>query len=156
MTAAMVERPPGVVPVQTHVQSIDERVSHDHALRASSSTGTPASTSCRAGGARTAPAAGGVRQPRDARIKPQLETMTARHLRRYAERCGEVLARAHVRTADAVILSGHLGGSTAMDEAIGVFANAYMSRPATQCRTGFIGLFRALQRTCAIPIIRQT
>ena len=66
-----------------------------------------------------------VRQLRDAKIKPQLEIMSPRNFRRYAATCGEVLARAHARTADAVVLSGYLGRSAAFDEAIGAFANAY-------------------------------
>jgi uncharacterized protein (DUF2252 family) len=66
-----------------------------------------------------------VRQLRDAKIKPQLETMTPRHFQRYAETCGEVLARAHARTADAVVLSAYLGSNTTFDEAIGGFAQAY-------------------------------
>jgi uncharacterized protein (DUF2252 family) len=66
-----------------------------------------------------------VRQLRDAKVKPQLETMTPKHFRRYAEACGEVLARAHARTADAVVLSAYLGKSTILDEAIGAFAHAY-------------------------------
>ena len=66
-----------------------------------------------------------VRQLRDAKVKPQLETMTPKHFRRYAEACGEVLARAHARTADAIVLSAYLGKSTVLDEAIGAFAHAY-------------------------------
>jgi uncharacterized protein (DUF2252 family) len=66
-----------------------------------------------------------VRQLRDAKIKPQLETMSAKHFRRYAETCGEVLARAHARTADAVVLSAYLGKSATFDTAIGRFALAY-------------------------------
>jgi uncharacterized protein (DUF2252 family) len=66
-----------------------------------------------------------VRQLRDAKIKPQLETMSPNHLQRYAETCGEVLARAHARTADAVMLSAYLGKGTSFDEAIGAFAQAY-------------------------------
>ena len=66
-----------------------------------------------------------VRQLRDAKVKPQLETMTPKNFRHYAEACGEVLARAHARTADAVVLSAYLGKSTVLDEAIGAFAYAY-------------------------------
>jgi Uncharacterized protein conserved in bacteria (DUF2252) len=36
-----------------------------------------------------------------------------------------VLARAHARTADAVVLSAYLGKGTSFDEAIGGFALAY-------------------------------
>ena len=66
-----------------------------------------------------------LRQLRDAKIKPQLEGMSARGFRRYAATCGDVLARAHARTADAVVLSAYLGRSAAFDEAIGAFATAY-------------------------------
>lgn len=67
-----------------------------------------------------------VRQLRDAKIKPQLETMTGHHFRHYAAACGEVLARAHARTADAVVLSAYLGKSETFDQAIGLFAQAYV------------------------------
>jgi uncharacterized protein (DUF2252 family) len=66
-----------------------------------------------------------VRQLRDAKIKPELETMSAKNFRRYAATCGEVLARAHTRTADAVVVSAYLGNGTSFDEAIGAFAIAY-------------------------------
>ena len=66
-----------------------------------------------------------VRQLRDAKVKPQLETMSPKHFRRYAATCGEVLARAHSRTADAVVLSGYLGKGASFDEAIADFALAY-------------------------------
>ncbi len=66
-----------------------------------------------------------VRQLRDAKIKPQVETLSPRGLRRYAATCGEVLARAHARTGDAVVLSTYLGKGPTFDEAIGAFALAY-------------------------------
>jgi hypothetical protein len=66
-----------------------------------------------------------LRQLRDGKIKPKLETMSGRHFQRYAATCGEVLARAHARTTDAVVLSAYLGKSEAFDEAIGAFAAAY-------------------------------
>jgi uncharacterized protein (DUF2252 family) len=66
-----------------------------------------------------------IRQLRDAKVKPTLETMTPRHFRRYAETCAEVLARAHARTADAVVLSAYLGKGAAFDAAIGEFAMGY-------------------------------
>lgn len=66
-----------------------------------------------------------VRQLRDAKIKPRVEAMSPCGFRRYAAICGEVLARAHSRTADAVILSAYLGKSPTFDDAIGAFALAY-------------------------------
>ena len=82
-----------------------------------------------------------VRQLRDAKIKPQLETMSPRNFRRYAATCGEVLARAHARTADAVVLSAYLGKSTAFDEAIGAFAHAY----AKQTERDHAALLKAIK-----------
>lgn len=66
-----------------------------------------------------------IRQLRDAKIKPDLDTMSPRGFRRYAATCGEVLARAHARSADAVVLSAYLGKGSSFDEAIGQFAAAY-------------------------------
>ncbi|CAN5906416.1 DUF2252 domain-containing protein [soil metagenome] len=66
-----------------------------------------------------------LRQLRDAKIKPQLEGMSPRNFQRYAATCGEVLARAHARTADAVMLSAYLGKSDTFDKAIAAFATAY-------------------------------
>ncbi|MBV8189009.1 MAG: DUF2252 domain-containing protein [Alphaproteobacteria bacterium] len=66
-----------------------------------------------------------LRQLRDAKIKPDVDTMSPRNLQRYAGSCGEVLARAHARSGDAVVLSAYLGKSAAFDEAIGDFATSY-------------------------------
>jgi uncharacterized protein (DUF2252 family) len=66
-----------------------------------------------------------VRQLRDAKVKPTLETMSPRHFRRYAATCAEVLARAHARTGDAVILTAYMGKGRSFDEAIGSFAMGY-------------------------------
>src|SRR5216683_660391 len=82
-----------------------------------------------------------IRQLRDAKIKPQLEIMSPRNFRRYAATCGEVLARAHARTADAVVMSAYLGKSAAFDEAIGAFATAY----AKQTERDHEALLKALK-----------
>jgi uncharacterized protein (DUF2252 family) len=82
-----------------------------------------------------------VRQLRDAKIKPQLETMSPKHFQRYAETCGEVLARAHARSADAVVLSAYLGNNTVFDEAIGSFAHAY----AKQTEADHAALLKAIK-----------
>ena len=66
-----------------------------------------------------------VRQLRDAKVKPVLDNLPARNFRRYARTCGEVLARAHARSADAVVLSAYLGNGPSFDAAIGQFALAY-------------------------------
>ena len=66
-----------------------------------------------------------VRQLRDAKIKPVLDELPVSNFRRYARTCGEVLARAHARSTDAVVLSAYLGKSQTFDQAIGQFALGY-------------------------------
>jgi uncharacterized protein (DUF2252 family) len=66
-----------------------------------------------------------VRQLRDAKIKPLVETFNSEILGIYAKACGWVLARAHAKAGDAMTISGYLGGSDQFDEAIGDFSLAY-------------------------------
>ena len=66
-----------------------------------------------------------VRQLRDAKIKPTVEIMKPANLRTYAAACGWALARAHKRTADAVMLTGYLGTSAAFEDAVTAFAARY-------------------------------
>jgi uncharacterized protein (DUF2252 family) len=66
-----------------------------------------------------------VRQLRDAKVKPVLDNLPPRNFRRFARTCGEVLARAHARSADAVVLSAYLGNGPSFDEGIGQFALEY-------------------------------
>jgi len=82
-----------------------------------------------------------VRQLRDAKIKPVLDGLPARNFRRYARTCGEVLARAHARSADAVVLSAYLGKGPSFDQAIGQFALAY----ARQTESDHVALLDAIK-----------
>ncbi len=66
-----------------------------------------------------------VRQLRDAKIKPVVEIMGTEELKNYAGLCGRALARAHARSADAAVLSGYMGKSTAFEEALADFSIAY-------------------------------
>jgi uncharacterized protein (DUF2252 family) len=66
-----------------------------------------------------------VRQLRDAKIKPIVETMDGEALDLYARRCGWALARAHAKGGDAALISGYLGGGDNFDEALGDFSIAY-------------------------------
>ena len=66
-----------------------------------------------------------VRQLSDAKIKPVIEIMKPLNLKNYAGLCGRVLARAHARTVDPVILTGYMGKSTAFEDAIADFSEAY-------------------------------
>jgi uncharacterized protein (DUF2252 family) len=68
-----------------------------------------------------------VRQLRDAKIKPLVETFDAEMLEVYAMACGWVLARAHSKVSEiSATISGYLGSSSdEFDEAMGKFALAY-------------------------------
>jgi uncharacterized protein (DUF2252 family) len=66
-----------------------------------------------------------VRQLRDMKFKPLVESMNGGTLRDYAGLCGWALARAHAKSGDAVKISGYLGKKPVFDEAIGDFAKSY-------------------------------
>ncbi len=66
-----------------------------------------------------------VRQLRDAKIAPNVETFDEGLFEAYARACGWNLARAHAKSGNARILSGYLGKSDEFDEAIADFASAY-------------------------------
>ena len=66
-----------------------------------------------------------VRQLRDAKIKPLVETFDRTMLETYGKACGWALARAHGRASHPWLVAGYLGTSDAFDEAMGDFAVAY-------------------------------
>lgn len=67
-----------------------------------------------------------VRQMRDAKIKPVIETMNFKNLVHYANSCGWALAQAHARTGNAAaVISGYIGKSDKFKKAIGRFSLAY-------------------------------
>jgi len=66
-----------------------------------------------------------VRQMRDAKIKPVIETMNFKNLVHYANSCGWALAQAHARTGKAPAIAGYIGRSDKFKNAIGRFSIAY-------------------------------
>jgi uncharacterized protein (DUF2252 family) len=69
---------------------------------------------------------GYVRQLRDVKIKPMVETMNAAVLTQFAKYCGWALARAHAKAGgEEQRISGYLGNTDNFDEAMGSFAVAY-------------------------------
>ncbi len=66
-----------------------------------------------------------LRQLRDVKLSPLVETFDAELLELYGELCGWALARAHAKAGDPWTISGYLGGSDKFDEAMGGFARAY-------------------------------
>jgi uncharacterized protein (DUF2252 family) len=66
-----------------------------------------------------------VRQLRDAKIKPLVETFDDELLSVMAESCGWTLARAHAKVGEAAPITGYLGSGPPFEEAVGDFAVAY-------------------------------
>jgi uncharacterized protein (DUF2252 family) len=90
-----------------------------------------------------------IRQLRDMKTSVALETMKGQVFFNYAEMCGWALARAHAKAGDAARLSGYMGRSERLDEAMADFAHAY----ADQYERDY-AVFRAAVRAGRIPAER--
>jgi uncharacterized protein (DUF2252 family) len=66
-----------------------------------------------------------VRQLRDAKIGPNVETFEEPQFAAFARACGWNLARAHAKSGNAAVIGGYLGKSDEFDEAIADFAKKY-------------------------------
>src|SRR5262249_54920175 len=66
-----------------------------------------------------------IRQLRDMKKGPEIETFWAQRLIDAADVCGWTLARAHARSGDAARISGCLGKSDAFELALAAFSRAY-------------------------------
>ena len=66
-----------------------------------------------------------VRQLRDVKIKPAVETFGTGEMNLFAGFCGHTLALSHARSGDAAAISGYLGKSDTFDVAIAAFSVAY-------------------------------
>ncbi len=66
-----------------------------------------------------------VRQFRDVKLGPLVETYNAEMLSIYGKACGWILARAHAKASDPWAISGYLGSNDRFDQAMGKFAIAY-------------------------------
>jgi uncharacterized protein (DUF2252 family) len=66
-----------------------------------------------------------IRQLRDMKIKPVVESYNASRLSGYARATGWTLARAHARSGDAAMISGYMGKTDVFDKAIAKFSVSY-------------------------------
>jgi len=66
-----------------------------------------------------------IRQLRDMKKGPEIETFWAQRLIDAADVCGWTLARAHARSGDAARISGYLGKSDSFELALAAFSRAY-------------------------------
>ncbi|HYN42091.1 MAG TPA: DUF2252 domain-containing protein [Thermoanaerobaculia bacterium] len=66
-----------------------------------------------------------VRQLRDMKLSPMVETFGRSEMLIYAGWCGRALALSHARSGGSVVLSGYMGKSDAFDKAIASYSFAY-------------------------------
>ena len=66
-----------------------------------------------------------IRQLRDIKISPRVESFGAPEMDLYATWCGRALALSHARSGSSATLSGYMGQSDAFDEAVAAFSMAY-------------------------------
>jgi uncharacterized protein (DUF2252 family) len=66
-----------------------------------------------------------VRQLRDMKIKPPVESFSPCVMLDYATLCGWTLARAHARSGDPAMMAGYIGKSDVFDKAVAAFSKAY-------------------------------
>jgi len=66
-----------------------------------------------------------IRQFREIKMPPAIETMEASGLAAYGTLTGMILARAHARTGDAAGIAGYLGRKDVFDKAVARFALDY-------------------------------
>jgi uncharacterized protein (DUF2252 family) len=66
-----------------------------------------------------------IRQLWDQKGAAEVEVMGPATLARYAELCGQTLARAHARSGDAAEIAGYVGSGASLDRALADFAEAY-------------------------------
>ena len=91
-----------------------------------------------------------VRQLRDAKIKPAVETFDEELMFVYAKMCGRALARAHAKTGYPWQIYGYIGKSEEFDEAMGAFGIAY----ANQAERDY-DVLRAAVRSGNIPVYTE-
>jgi uncharacterized protein (DUF2252 family) len=83
-----------------------------------------------------------VRQLADHKASIADSDLKGKGLTHYARTCGEVLAKGHARSGDALVLAGYLGSSAKFDRAIEIFAVRY----ADQTTRDFESFKKAIQR----------
>jgi hypothetical protein len=92
-----------------------------------------------------------VRQLRDVKIKPAVETFGTAEMTLFAQFCGHTLALSHARSGDPAVISGYLGKSDAMDRAIAAFSVAY----ADQNEHDYAMLKRAIQNGKVEAVVEE-
>jgi uncharacterized protein (DUF2252 family) len=76
-----------------------------------------------------------VRQLNDHKASIDMQDLKGDGLKQYAEICGELMARGHARSGDAVALDGYIGTSDRFVEAIANFATDYADQTEQDYKT---------------------
>ncbi|MDJ0850727.1 MAG: DUF2252 family protein, partial [Myxococcota bacterium] len=71
-----------------------------------------------------------LRQLRDWKGSVNVDDLDENALSHYAALCGQVLARGHARSGDAVAIAGYLGSGDVFDRALASFAERYADQNA--------------------------
>jgi len=83
-----------------------------------------------------------LRQLRDIKIRPLVDSFGRTEMTFYASWCGRALALSHARSGSSALLAGYMGKSDVLDDAIGRFAKAY----ADQNEKDHAALARAVKK----------
>ena len=92
-----------------------------------------------------------VRQLNDHKASIEVEELKGEGLAQYAEVCGELLARSHARSGDAVALAGYMGRSERFAEAITNFAVDYADQTEADYKTFLRSRFAPRKRAVKKP-----
>ncbi|MBV8831409.1 MAG: DUF2252 family protein, partial [Acidobacteriaceae bacterium] len=93
-----------------------------------------------------------VRQLRDIKISPRVETFGQLEMEIYSSWCGRALALSHARYGNSAVISGYMGKSDALDKAIASFALAY----ADQNEKDHAALKRAVRQGHVTAVLEET
>jgi uncharacterized protein (DUF2252 family) len=83
-----------------------------------------------------------IRQLRDMKISPMVETFGQAEMDLYAGWCGKALALSHARSGNSAMISGYMGKSDVFDKALAAFSKAY----ADQNEKDHAALARAIRK----------
>jgi hypothetical protein len=92
-----------------------------------------------------------IRQLRDMKLRPMVETFGQVEMEFYATWCGKALALSHARSGNSAMISGYMGRSDALDKAIAAFAMAY----ANQNEKDHAALARAIRKGTVKAVIEE-
>jgi hypothetical protein len=92
-----------------------------------------------------------VRQLRDMKLSPMVETFGPTEMTLFAGWCGRALALSHARSGNSAALSGYMGKSDALDQALAAFSIAY----ANQNEKDHAALDRAIRKGTVTAVFEE-